>query len=169
MLTIIGCGNPTRGDDGFGPAVAERLRAVVDAQGRDDVNVFDAGTDGMAVMFRARGSDALVIVDSAKTGVEPGALYEVPGDVLAHDYEASLNLHDFRWDHALAAGRRMFGAAFPATVTVILAEVATTDFGLELSAPMRAAADLTVARLERIVAGYAGNASKSPHASTGSA
>jgi hydrogenase maturation protease len=154
MLTIIGCGNPTRGDDGLGPYVAGRLRRHVETLGRDDVRVFDAGTDGMSVMFGARNSDALVIVDAARTGVEPGAVYEVPGHVLARDYEASLSLHDFRWNHALAAGRRMFADAFPASVVVLLVEVEDTRFGLELSPPVRAAAERVIARVASIVAEY---------------
>jgi hydrogenase maturation protease len=154
VLTIIGCGNPTRGDDGLGPFVARRMRARLDELGRADVRAFDAGTDGMAVMFQARGSDALVIVDAARTGVEAGAIYEVPGDVLARDYAASLNLHDFRWDHALAAGKRIFRESFPTSVTVVLVEVETTDFGLDLSAPVAAAAESVIARLECLVADY---------------
>jgi len=118
------------------------------------VRVLDAGTDGMAVMFAARGSEQLVIVDAARTGVEPGAIYEVPGDVLAREYAPSLNLHDFRWDHALATGKRVFGPACPATISVLLVEVERTSFGLELSAPVEAAADALVARLQAIVAAY---------------
>ena len=156
VLTIIGCGNPTRGDDGLGPVVARRMREHVALRGRDDVRVFDAGTDGMAVMFAARGSDTLVIVDASRTGVEAGAIYEVPGDLLARDYATSLNLHDFRWDHALAAGKRIYGEAFPKAVTVLLVEVASTDFGLELSSPVATAVETVVSRLEAMVAEYHG-------------
>lgn len=155
MLTIIGCGNPTRSDDGLGPFVARHLRDHLAANPHADVRVFDAGTDGMSVMFAARGSDALVIVDAARTGVEPGAIYDVPGDVLARDYAASLNLHDFRWDHALGAGRRMLGAAFPADVSVILVQVESTAFGLDLSAPVRVAAATVIARLRARIEAYA--------------
>lgn len=154
MLTIVGCGNLTRSDDGLGPYVARRVRAHLDVLGRDDVRAFDAGTDGMAVMFAARGTEALVIVDAARTGAPAGAIYEVPGDVLARDYTPSLNLHDFRWDHALAAGRRIGGAAFPTDVSVLLVEVASTEFGLELSAPVAAAAEVVIARLEAMIAAY---------------
>jgi len=154
MLTIVGCGNLTRGDDGLGPVVARRMLAHLVTLGRDDVRAYDAGTDGMAVMFAARGSNALVVVDAARTGVAPGAIYEVPGDVLARDYAPSLNLHDFRWNHALAAGRRIYGNAFPSDVTVLLVEVETTAFGLELSPVVAAAAETVVARLEAIVAAY---------------
>ena len=45
----------------------------------------------------------------------------------------SLNLHDFRWDHALYAGRRIYGDAFPKTTSVLLIEAATLELGLGLS------------------------------------
>jgi hydrogenase maturation protease len=167
-MTIVGCGNPTRRDDGVGPFVARRLRAHVEALGRSDVRVFDAGTDGMSVMFGARGCDTLAIVDAARTGVEPGATYEVPGDVLARDYVATLNLHDFRWDHALAAGKRIFKDSFPASVTILLVEAADTGFGLELSPAVSAAAERVVARLEAMIANYAEPASPAGCALTGS-
>jgi len=154
VLTIIGCGNPTRSDDGLGPLVARRLHAHVSALGRTDVRVLDAGTDGIAVMFAARGCDALVIVDASSTGSEPGAVFEVPGEALARDYELSLNFHDFRWDHAIAAGQRLFADAFPSAVTVLLVETESTSFGLELSAPVAAAAERVVARIEQLIAAY---------------
>jgi hydrogenase maturation protease len=154
VLTIIGCGNLTRSDDGLGPIVARRLHDHVAALGRTDVRVLDAGTDGMAVMFFARDTDALVIVDAARTGSEPGAVYEVPGEVLASEYELGLNFNDFRWDHAIAAGQRIFADSFPRAVTVLLVESESTGFGLELSPRVAAAADHVVARIERLIAAY---------------
>src|SRR4051812_19184715 len=103
MLTIIGCGNLNRSDDGVGVVVARKLMDVAERSGRGDVRVFDAGTGGMDVMFRARGSDALVLVDASRSGSEPGAVFRVPGTELARDYEPAYSLHDFRWDHALYA------------------------------------------------------------------
>ncbi len=143
-----------RGDDGLGPVVARRLRLRFAELGWSDVQAVDAGTDGMGVMFAARGSDALVIVDAARTGIEPGGIDEVPSDVLAREYVPSLNLHDFRWQHALAAGRRMFGADFPGSVSVLLVEVDNTGFGLSLSPTVRAAADALVARIIDIATVY---------------
>ena len=153
MLVIIGCGNPTRSDDGVGCAVVRRLLCELDA-GASDLRVLDAGTDGMAVMFAARGADELIIVDASRSGSAAGAVYEVPGDVLERPYAPSLNLHDFRWENALATGRIMFASAFPARVTVLLVEAATVDYGLTLSAPVTIAADTVVARLHEIIATY---------------
>lgn len=150
MIAIVGCGNLNRQDDGVGPEVIRALRAGgLDGPG---VKLLDAGTDGMAVMFAARGCTSLVLVDATRTGVEPGAIYEVPGRELERPYTPGLNLHDFRWDAALHAGRQIFGAAFPQDVTVFLVEAERLDYGTELS-PSVAAAALSVARrIERIVA-----------------
>ena len=46
---------------------------------RPDVKLLDAGTDGMAVMFAARGCTSLIVVDCCKTGVEPGSDLRGPG------------------------------------------------------------------------------------------
>jgi hydrogenase maturation protease len=142
MLTIIGCGNPNRSDDGAGVSVARRLMA----HASPDVRVFDAGTAGMEVMFQARGSDALVIVDASDSGSEPGSIFRVPGEALAQAPEPSYSLHGFRWDHALHAGKKIFREDFPHDVTVYLIERETLELGVGLSPRVAAAVD-RVARL----------------------
>ncbi|MFM6344532.1 MAG: hydrogenase maturation protease, partial [Dolichospermum sp.] len=59
--------------------------------------------------------------------------------------------HDFRWDHALAAGRKIFGDDFPQEVTVYLIEAANLDLGLELSPVVRRSADLVFAELITVI------------------
>ncbi len=146
-VAVIGCGNPNRRDDGAGPAVLRALAArglAADPQ----VRLLDAGTDGMGVMFAARGCRSLAIVDACRSGAEPGAVFEVPGDRLEQPHERALTLHDFRWDHALHAGRRMFGEDFPADVRVFLVEAQSVDFGVGLSPCVAQAADRLAQRLE---------------------
>jgi hydrogenase maturation protease len=154
MLTIIGCGNLNRSDDGVGVVVAHRLGEYVQRHGRADVCVFDAGTDGMGVMFRAKGAARLVLVDASRSGAEPGAIFKVPGGELASDYEPAYSLHDFRWDHALYAGQRIFGANFPTDVTVFLIEAGTLALGCELSLPVSAAAAQVIQEIEAIIDRY---------------
>jgi hydrogenase maturation protease len=144
-IVVIGCGNPTRGDDGLGPEVIRMLR---DRPGASAVRLLDAGTDGMAAMFAARGCNTLIVIDACRSGFEPGVVFDVPGSELERAYAPSLNLHDFRWEHALYAGRRIFREDFPVDVTVLLVEVASIAFGIGLS-PQVAAAALTV--VERVV------------------
>jgi hydrogenase maturation protease len=150
-IAIIGCGNPNRSDDGAGLRVIQRLRLQADAWSGADVSLLDAGTDGMAVMFAARGCSSLILVDACCSGAQAGAVFEVPGSELAEEPTAALNLHDFRWDHAIAAGRKLFGEAFPSDVVVFLIEACTLDFGLELSAEVDAATALVAARIDTLV------------------
>jgi hydrogenase maturation protease len=149
-IAVIGCGNLARMDDGVGPQVVRALaERGLDRDPR--VRLLDAGTDGMAVMYAARGCRTLILIDAARSGAMPGAVFEVPGAELQSAHEPSLTLHDFRWDHALFAGRRMYGDAFPADVTVLLVEAAGIGFGLELSPPVAAAAQSVAERVTRLV------------------
>ncbi|MEM6374068.1 MAG: hydrogenase maturation protease [Pseudomonadota bacterium] len=145
MTAIIGCGNPNRTDDGVGPYVIKLLR---DRALPDNVVLFDGGTDGMGVMYQARGCSRLIIIDARIPDGNPGSIYEVPGDVLERPPNQSLNLHDFRWDHALFAGRKIYGDAFPQDVTVLLVEAASLDMGLELTPEIRQAAGAVAERIE---------------------
>ena len=154
MLTIIGCGNSNRSDDGAGVFVAQSLQAYLLDQCRADVRVFDAGTGGMDVMFQARGARKLIIIDAAKTGAEAGAIFDVPGEQLAADHQPVFSLHDFRWDHALAAGRKIFRDDFPTDVSVCLIEAQRLDLGFDLSDPVRKSADKVIARLQRVIDEY---------------
>lgn len=151
MLTIIGCGNLNRCDDAVGVAVAQRLQQFLTQNPYPNVKVYDCGTAGMEVMFQARGSQKLVIVDASSTGSEPGAIYQVPGSVLAELPQPSYNLHDFRWDHALAAGRQIFQNDFPADVTVYLIEAECLDFGWELTPKVQQAADTVFEIIQALI------------------
>lgn len=154
MLTIIGCGNSNRTDDGAGVYVAQRLQKFLCSQNKQNVKIFDAGTGGIDVMFQARGASRLIIVDASRTGSAPGTIYQVPGEELERERPVSYSLHDFRWDDALFAGRRIFRENFPRDVTVFLIEAESLALGLEMNPPVVAAADRIVERLKKIIAEY---------------
>lgn len=133
MIVVIGCGNQNRLDDGAGIEVLRMLEARGVAADSLKVRLLALGTDGMATMFAARGCRTLIVVDACRSGSEPGAIFEVPGSELEYRYEPSLNLHDFRWDHALFAGRKIFREDFPSDVVVLLIEAHTVELGIGLS------------------------------------
>ena len=139
-IAIIGCGNPNRCDDGVGSQVLRRLAGTLREYGQR-VRLLDAGTDGMGVMFAARSCRALIIVDACRSGAQAGAIFEVPGACLARPPRDNFTLHDFRWDHALYAGRRIFAEDFPSEVTVFLVEAERVDFGIELSSAVACSAE----------------------------
>lgn len=148
MIAIIGCGNANRCDDAVGIEVIRALRSRGRLNSQANIRLLDAGTDGMAVMFAARGCTALIVVDCCRTGATPGALFEVPGQEINQPSADAYNLHDFRWDHALFAGRRMYGEQFPSDVCVYLIEAKELGLGLGLSPQVEATAALVVEKIE---------------------
>ncbi len=153
MLVVIGCGNLNRSDDGVGVIVARRLLEMGFPPAAP-VKIFDAGTNGMDILFQARGARKLVIVDAASSGSQPGAVFEVPGHELENRPVPSYTLHDFRWDHALYAGRRIWGDDFPTDVCVFLIEAASLGYGLDLTSEVERAAGIVTARITALIADY---------------
>ena len=147
LTLVVGCGNLLRGDDAVGPVLVRRL---LDRGLPPGVEVADAGTSGMDVAFRMRGAARVVVVDAAQTGGEPGTLYRLDGaDVEQLPPVQGLNLHSFRWDHALAFGHWLLKDEYPAQVAVYLIEAG----GLELGEPLTPAVDRAVeALVERLLA-----------------
>ncbi|MGP0591969.1 hydrogenase maturation protease [Nitrospira sp. T9] len=137
MLVIIGCGNLNRRDDGVGIVVAQRLQDYFRDHPHAAVQVYDAGTGGMEVMFQARDASRIIIIDAAVTGSASGTIFKVPGSEVINRPPSGYSLHNFRWDHALYAGQQIFGSSFPKDVTVYLVEAEDTSFGLELTAPVK--------------------------------
>jgi hydrogenase maturation protease len=151
MLTIIGCGNLNRSDDGVGVIIAQSLQQYLTQNPHPDVRVYDCGTSGMEVMFFSRGSKKLVIIDASSTGSQPGTIYQIPGEELEALPEPSYSLHNFRWDNAIASGRKIFQADFPQDITVYLIEAANLDFGWKLTPAVQRAADLVFAEVVKIL------------------
>ena len=148
-LAIIGCGNSNRCDDGVGPAVIALLQSGPLPRG---VSLYDAGTDGMSVMYRAKGMSRLIIIDAKMPENSPGAIFKVPGEVLQSTPPHSLNLHDFRWDHALFAGRKIYADSFPAAIDVFLIEAESLQLGVGLTPRVNEAAMIVAARIRSLIA-----------------
>ena len=142
---VVGCGNLLRGDDAVGPVLVRRLLERGLPRG---VEVADGGTSGMDVAFRMRGLPRVVLVDAANTGGEPGTIYRLAGDDVAElPPLEGINLHAFRWDHALAFGHWALKDEYPAEVVVYLIEAAGFGFGDPLSEPVAADLDRLVEHL----------------------
>ena len=151
MLIVVGCGNLNRCDDAAGVRVIHRLREQFGARLPADVKLFDAGTGGMEVMFQARGASALIIVDACRSGSDAGAVFRLPGSEIDTAHVPGYSLHDFRWDHAVHAGRRIFGAEFPDDLTVYLIEAGSLQLGMELTPPVDRAVDQVCERIAQSI------------------
>jgi hydrogenase maturation protease len=136
VTLVIGCGNLLRGDDAVGPVLVRRLHELGLPPG---MRLADGGTAGMDVAFAMRGAARVIVVDAARTGAAPGTVYQVPGEELEQiPPPAGVNLHAFRWDHALAFGRWLLKGDYPREVTVFLIEGESFEPGDPLSPPVQA-------------------------------
>ena len=153
---LIGCGNLLRGDDAAGPMTIRQLWARWGESVPTGIRVVDGGTAGMDVAFQMRGARRVLIVDACLTGEEPGTLYRVPGAEVENVPPVDgMNLHAFRWDHALAFARWLLKDDYPTDITVYLIEAAQTDFGAPLSPAVSDAVDALAERLDGELAAFA--------------
>ncbi|HEC03754.1 MAG TPA: hydrogenase maturation protease [Phycisphaerales bacterium] len=110
-VLILGCGNRLMADDGFGPAVAERLRS--DFAVPDDVCVFDAGTSVREILFDTALSDEkpskIVIVDAMDCGREPGELFHLDIDCLPKVKLDDFSMHQIPTSNLLRELRDICG------------------------------------------------------------
>ena len=136
---LIGCGNILRGDDAAGPVLVRRLWQRGLPPG---VRCADGGTGGMDVAFQMRGVPQVVLVDACRSGHRPGSLFRLPGQAVEQlPPPQGINLHAFRWDHALAFARWLLKDEYPREVTVYLIEGASFELGEPLSPEVDRAVD----------------------------
>lgn len=128
---IIGCGNWWCGDDAVGPSLIQRLQEL----GLGSyVRLLDAGTTALDAAFQMRGMQRVILVDAASTGLAPGTLSQLSGELLEQIPPPQLlNTHTLRWDHSLAFGRWLLQEEYPRELQVYLIEGACFDPGAPLS------------------------------------
>ena len=151
MHVIIGCGNLYRKDDGIGVVVTQRLQSFFSKHPQSDLQIVEAGTNGIDVMLQAHGASKLTIIDACSSESEPGTIFQVSGLDLMNRPPSSFNPHNFRWDHAVHAGRIIFQDEFPQDITVFLIEVLDTTFGENLSPAVAASVEKVCALITSLI------------------
>ncbi len=96
-VAVIGCGNLLFGDDGFGPAVVERLQTRYRLP--RGVVVVDAGTGAGELLLDTVLSEetpkTLIIIDSMNFGLEAGTVEEIPLEAIPVQKRADFSVHQF--------------------------------------------------------------------------
>lgn len=78
-IVILGIGNILLSDEGIGVHVANELAKT---ELPPEVSIVEGGTDGFRLLNVITEADRLIIVDSLRTGAEPGTIYRFDvGDV----------------------------------------------------------------------------------------
>jgi hydrogenase maturation protease len=141
---VIGVGNPLRGDDGAGPAVARLLAAG----GVPGLVVRQSSGEATSLMEAWAGFDDVVLVDACRGAGPPGSVHRVQaGDVdrissLRHASSHSLGV-------AAAIGLARALGALPRRLVVYAVEVRETAEGEGLSPEVDAAARRLATSLSR--------------------
>jgi len=146
-IVALCIGNPLRGDDGAGRAVAQALRASLDG-----VEIIEEEGEATSMLALLEGADAAFIVDACVSGQAPGAIRRLDmsaGSLPQTGFGAST--HGFGLAEALELARAL--GAMPPRCVVYAIEGATFDVGAPLSPKVAAAVDKVATRLRADILG----------------
>ncbi|HTR17776.1 MAG TPA: hydrogenase maturation protease [Acetobacteraceae bacterium] len=146
-VLVVGIGNPERGDDGVGPAVAHRLAGRLPG----DVGLIVQGGDMLSLLGDWAGVDALVCVDAAVSGASPGQIHrlDLAADELPRDL-APVSSHAFGLPEAIALARALGEA--PRRIVIYAIEGRCFDGGAAMSPEAVAAAEAVAGHITAEIA-----------------
>jgi hydrogenase maturation protease len=126
-IVVIGVGNLLMKDEGIG---IHAIQALQQLDLPRDVELIDGGTSPDLIAY-TRAGDKLIIIDAAKAGGEPGAIYRFkPEDILA-EKSVLTSAHELGVIEAL--NMVTFTGNKPSDVVIIGIEPAEIDWGMDLS------------------------------------
>ena len=148
-LVVAGVGNVLRGDDGFGPAVVERVGDLPDC-----VDIVETGIGGVALLQELMaGCDGLVLVDAVDQGAPAGTLFAIEPDVADAVHVADVHLANP--ERVLSMAKTM--GCLPERVLILGCQPSGMDeLGAGLSAPVERAVPYAVERIQATVREWAG-------------
>ncbi len=150
-VLVIGYGNTLRGDDAFGPLVAERVRRVADPR-RVDVRACHQLTPEFAADIAA--CDHVIFIDA--TIAAPAGQLDCR-ELACKDAATNAVLHSVGPEQLLALAFLVYGRA-PSATLVCVGGLCFDVGDQQLSAPVAAAVPSAVARIQDLLAGrLAGN------------
>jgi hydrogenase maturation protease len=143
-VLVAGVGNVLRGDDGFGPAVTERL-----GQLPDGADVVETGIGGIALLQELMvGCDALILIDAVDRGAEPGTVFLITPEVREAVHVPDVHLANP--DRVLSMAKSI--GVLPDRVLIVGCQPADVDtLGMGLSPAVTRALDIAVTKIEEAV------------------
>ena len=133
VITVIGIGNPQRGDDAAGRLVAQRLRDHSLA----GVKIIECNGEATDLVDRLRRAASAIIIDAAAFGAEPGTVRRL--DVAAQCVPAgrARSSHGLGLAEAIELTRAL--GALPLPCLIYLVQGSVWEAGAALSPPVAAA------------------------------
>jgi len=146
-VVVVGIGNLLLKDEGIGVHVAHALERAP-SPSDVELQVVDGGTSPHLLPF-VEGVDKLIILDAAKGGGEPGAIYRFSPEVIAMEDEDITSVHQIGLLETLRIMKSL--GREPKKVVIIGIEPKEIDYGLELSPELeRKIPDITAMVLKEI-------------------
>jgi hydrogenase maturation protease len=138
MATVIlGIGNRLWADEGFGPAVVDRLQARTDLPA--GVELLDGGTLGLYLLPHVQAARRLLVFDAVDFGHAPGRVVVLrDGEIPAFFGQRPLSLHQTGFTDVLAAAQ-LTGESPEAITLVGVQPERIDDWGGSLTDTMAAA------------------------------
>lgn len=128
-VLVLGLGNVLLRDEGIGVHV---IRALEHSPGaRTDVELWDGGTAGFALLDVLAARRRVIVVDAVDTGAAPGTIVRLTAADLAARPAVQVSLHELGLADTLLAARRL-GIA-PTELVIIGIQPEALTWGLELS------------------------------------
>ncbi len=153
-IAVIGVGNPLMGDEGAGIAAIEALG------GRDlpdSVELIDAGSVGMSLLHIIKDYDAVIIIDAANFGGEPGEVRSFgPDEVRSVKALRRESLHEADLMQVLELSKTL--GELPDVVLLYAVQFGVVKMGAEMTPAVRAAIPGVVEAVAEKVGELAGGA-----------
>ncbi|MDP9401576.1 MAG: hydrogenase maturation protease [Actinomycetota bacterium] len=146
---LVACvGNPLRGDDGFGAAVAARLGSLPAG-----VDLVETGIGGVALLQELMGGyDGLVLVDATDRGAVAGTVF-----VLEPEVDEPVHVPDVHLanpDRVLSLAKAL--GCLPPRVVLVGCQPGADELGQGLSPPVARAVDVAIGEIRATVRAWLG-------------
>ena len=154
-VLIAGIGNIFLQDDGFGVEVVRRLGAETLSDG---VRVADFGIRGVHLAYEILdgGYDAVILVDAAPRGDEPGTVYLIEPDIETADTQESVCLDAHGMDPQVVLQTIKSLGGMRGRLYIVGCEPQETDEGIGLSEPVSRGVEEAIRLVHKLVQDLSG-------------
>jgi hydrogenase maturation protease len=157
-ISIIGIGQPLRGDDGIGPEAVRRWLKDFPAPTSDPfIETVFLETPGLGLLEYLEGADAAILVDAVSSG-QPAGTVHTPSTLTESPWSSGeKSAHGFGVAESIALARKT-GSRLPDRLLLIGIEGTDFTMGSGLSEPVRAALPKAAEEIQKAVEAWTSGA-----------
>ena len=126
-VAVVGAGNWLIFQDRLGPRVIERIAGRYGPE----VEIFNAGSAGLALLDCIAGQQLMLIVDACALGGQPGEIHQMEYDPDAPTATAGASVHQLGPLETLAVAKHLYPDQLPLRILLILVETQGIDDATE--------------------------------------